>query len=117
MVDSNLLACIGIVIITAMSAYILILKKLRPKSTFTSNIPGQDSKKHDPKTTRKDKNVGKETPKTTQPKKSQSACSYHFGYLRTLPKNTSPPDECLGCPNIIECLTRTRIKKDHAKQK
>jgi len=33
------------------------------------------------------------------------ACPHHFGYVKTLPKNTSIPDECLWCPWIVECLT------------
>ncbi len=114
-IDSNLL--IAILIVITISAYILILKKIRPKSTPTDNILRRNSKKQNPKTTRKDKNVRKEIVETTQQKKSRSACSHHFGYLRTLPKNASLPDECLGCPNIIECLTHAQIKKSHGKQK
>lgn len=30
-------------------------------------------------------------------------CKYRFGYLRTLPRNESIPDECLSCDKIIEC--------------
>lgn len=30
-------------------------------------------------------------------------CKHRLGYLRTLPKNASIPDECLGCDRIIEC--------------
>jgi len=32
------------------------------------------------------------------------ACSHYFGYVKTLPKNTSIPDECLWCPWIVKCL-------------
>ncbi len=32
------------------------------------------------------------------------ACSHHFGYVKTLPKNTAIPDECLWCPWIVDCL-------------
>lgn len=31
-------------------------------------------------------------------------CPYHFGYLKTKPKNASIPDECLTCPKMIKCL-------------
>ena len=31
-------------------------------------------------------------------------CVHSFGYLRSLPKNTSVPDECFGCPKIMQCL-------------
>lgn len=30
-------------------------------------------------------------------------CKYRFGYLRTLPKDASIPDECLSCDKIIDC--------------
>ncbi len=30
-------------------------------------------------------------------------CKHQFGYLRTLRKEASIPDECLGCERIIEC--------------
>jgi len=30
-------------------------------------------------------------------------CKYRLGYLRTLPKDASIPDECLSCDKIIEC--------------
>lgn len=31
------------------------------------------------------------------------ACRHEFGYLRTLPKDTAIPDECLSCNRIVEC--------------
>ena len=30
-------------------------------------------------------------------------CKHKYGYLRTLPRNASIPDECLGCNKIIKC--------------
>ena len=42
---------------------------------------------------------------------SFEGCSYKFGYLRTLPKNTPIPDECFGCPKILECLGSSKKKK------
>jgi len=30
-------------------------------------------------------------------------CPYYFGFLKTFPKKTSIPDECLTCPKIIQC--------------
>lgn len=30
-------------------------------------------------------------------------CSHHFGYLSTLRKEESIPDECLTCPKLIQC--------------
>jgi hypothetical protein len=108
-IDSSLLT--AILIIMAISAYILILKKLKPKSIFTNKIPKQHPKKDDLKTREKEKNIEKKIPETAQSKEYRSGCSHYFGYLGTLPKNASLPDECLECPNIIKCLTRKRIKK------
>ena len=47
-----------------------------------------------------EKSVGKGAQES--PKK----CSHFFGYVRTLPKNTPIPDECLWCPSIVDCLTQ-----------
>jgi hypothetical protein len=33
-------------------------------------------------------------------------CSYYFGFLGELPKNTPIPDACLGCLKIMECLIK-----------
>ena len=30
-------------------------------------------------------------------------CPYHFGYLKNLPKNSSIPDKCFACANLIQC--------------
>lgn len=30
-------------------------------------------------------------------------CTYHFGYLKSLPKSSSIPDECLTCANLMKC--------------
>ena len=94
----------GILIVTMISVYILILKKLRPKSIRVNKITTDDSKVSAPKTRKKDMIVEKKTPETKQSKKSRPICLHSFGYLRTLPKNASLPDECLGCSQIIECL-------------
>jgi hypothetical protein len=43
--------------------------------------------------------IAQESWKTETPQE----CRYKFGYLRTLPKDASIPDECLSCDKIIEC--------------
>lgn len=53
--------------------------------------------------------------KTVSPAKKESAssnkrdCLHQFGYLRTLPKNAPIPDECFGCPKIVECLVKAKL--------
>jgi hypothetical protein len=36
-------------------------------------------------------------------KEPEPKCRNQLGYLRTLPKDASIPDECLSCDRIIEC--------------
>jgi len=31
-------------------------------------------------------------------------CKFKFGYLKTMPKYKPIPDECFGCPHILECV-------------
>jgi hypothetical protein len=39
----------------------------------------------------------------TLEKETIKECKYRFGYLRTLPKDASIPDECFSCDKIIDC--------------
>jgi len=36
-----------------------------------------------------------------------SNCSREFGYLRSRPKDSAIPDECLICPRILQCMVRS----------
>jgi hypothetical protein len=102
--EFDVLFCL--LIASAISAYVLVLKRLRQKPIPMKKIVAQNSKKHDyPKITKNSKKVDKATPETMQQRKPQTTCSHHFGYLSTLPKNSSLPNECLGCTKIVECLT------------
>jgi hypothetical protein len=33
-----------------------------------------------------------------------NGCSFKLGHLKSLPKNKPIPDECFGCPQILECI-------------
>ena len=37
-------------------------------------------------------------------------CPHKFGYLKSLRKNAPIPDECFGCPQILECLMTRKSK-------
>jgi hypothetical protein len=37
-------------------------------------------------------------------------CGHKLGYLKGLPKNKPIPDECFGCPKILECIALTKNK-------
>jgi hypothetical protein len=39
--------------------------------------------------------------------KGSPECVHHFGYLRTLQRNTPIPDECFGCTKIMECFMQS----------
>jgi hypothetical protein len=62
-----------------------------------------------------------ETGKDDKEKKSKKAfflfgerdfegCPHKFGYLKSLRKNAPIPDECFGCPQILECLMTRKSK-------
>ena len=42
--------------------------------------------------------------------KNFEGCPHKYGYLNSLPKNTPIPDECFGCPQIVECLRNLKPK-------
>lgn len=49
-------------------------------------------------------------------KETTPECIHRLGYLQTLPKDASIPDECLGCDQVIECkhsLVKTLEKQTH----
>ena len=58
--------------------------------------------------TQEDPRKPPEPPKRAEvkgPVENQRKCSHFFGYVKTLPKNTPIPDECLWCPSIVDCLS------------
>jgi hypothetical protein len=42
--------------------------------------------------------------KTPQLQAGFQSCVHHFGYLKGLEKNKAVPDECFGCPKVMQCL-------------
>jgi len=64
-----------------------------------------------------EKNQKKETDKQAKKafflfgERDFEGCPHKFKYLRTLPKNSPIPDECFGCPKILECLGPSKKKK------
>jgi hypothetical protein len=43
-------------------------------------------------------------PQKKEPKKDETICSHHFGYLSKCTHNESIPEECLLCPKVVECI-------------
>ena len=33
-------------------------------------------------------------------------CPHYFGYLKSLPNNSSIPDKCFACTNLLQCSSR-----------
>jgi hypothetical protein len=108
-IDSNLL--LGILILVAVIAYILILKKLGPRSVPAEDSSEQYSKETSQENIKKREYSIKRASETEEPKHPRSECSHHFGYLRTLPRNRALPSECLGCSKIIQCLAQESRSK------
>lgn len=46
-------------------------------------------------------------PTEKKPAVAVSNCSHEFGYLRSRPKDSAIPDECLICPKILQCMVRS----------
>jgi len=105
--EVNLL--IGILIVAIIPTYILILKKLRP--VLQKNISEQNSRKNHRKDEKRDDEAAKKSQKSGESAHSKSECTHQFGYLRTLPKNASLPDECIRCSRALECLRYRPRKK------
>lgn len=113
--NSNLL--LGIIIAVAILTYVSILRKLKPEKILTNMASDKGSEKQKPEKKKEDKsrieekgdksrNEEKKKKKTEESQETPSTCLHDFGYLSTLPKNASIPDECLGCAKIIDCLAQ-----------
>lgn len=37
-------------------------------------------------------------------------CSHYMGYLFSFPRNRPIPNECMGCPEVFECLEHKKLK-------
>ena len=116
----------GVLLVAMIPLYILIIKKLRPtqprarttnvnhiKNAYDNN-PYNNANNHANNNTnnhnlrlKKKKNIAleKKPTRSVQVENPEHVCYHDFGYLRTIPKNASIPNDCLGCPKIVECLT------------
>ena len=105
-IDINIL--FGVLIVAALSAYVLVLSKLKQKQTATTEIRVQSSRRSVDQPKRKAsqaENVDAEpVSKGSGQDKEEIVCNHNFGFLRTLPKNSILPAECLVCPKAVDCL-------------
>jgi hypothetical protein len=43
-----------------------------------------------------------------------SGCRFYLGYLHTRPQSVEIPEECLECEHVVECLSPTARRLEHA---
>jgi len=67
------------------------------------NLESSDVENLDFETPIREEKVHKKRIEKDSREETTLECKHRLGYLRTLPKNASIPDECLGCDKIIEC--------------
>jgi len=90
----------------------------KPLATISQTSEGSSAqaKQETPAPTSSESREIPKPQKTLALEKTESAvskrdCMHHFGYLRTLPKNAPIPDECFGCPKIVECLVNAKTQE------
>ena len=121
----NIILIVASIIIIISYAILIIklkpsIKLKRPKSPEKAQTKVESKKKVQTKThaeTAETEEI-QMTKKDVEAKKSFllfgernfEGCPHKFGYLASLPKNTPIPDECFGCPQIVECLGTLRTK-------
>jgi hypothetical protein len=101
------LSAIDLVLLVAVLILFLLYVSKKPgasraESELESNT---DKKRRIPLTKKENSHVKKpKTSSSTQSNVESLNCAHEFGYLKDLPRNTPVPDECFGCPNVMQCL-------------
>jgi hypothetical protein len=49
-----------------------------------------------------------QTKQTVKKENVTSGCSHSYGYLAVRAKNVPIPQECLLCPQLIDCILKTK---------
>jgi hypothetical protein len=101
------LSAIDIVLLVAVLILFLLYVTRKPaasrtESGYESHIEG----KREPPLSHKE-NFDEQKIKTSssvQPNVGFQNCVHEFGYLKDLPRNAPIPDECFGCPKVMQCL-------------
>ncbi len=85
---------------------ILIRKEERPERPSPTAQTSESPKKPSESAKEAPKGIEEKRgpPPTARPHLRPASCPHFFGYLRKIPKNASMPDECFGCPKMVECL-------------
>jgi len=51
-----------------------------------------------------------------KPMEIKFECKHEFGFLRTMPREASIPEECFGCNQIIECKYASLKKAENGSE-
>jgi hypothetical protein len=101
------LSAIDIVLLVAVLILFLLYVSKKPSTSKTESGSELDiSRKQEIPSIKKDASRVKK-PKTSssvQLSAESLNCAHEFGYLKDLPRNTPVPDECFGCPKVMQCL-------------
>lgn len=101
------LSAIDIVLLVAVLILFSLYVTRKPGASKTeSGFESRIERKREPPLTQKE-NFDKQKSKTsssTPPNTGFQNCVHEFGYLKDLPRNTPIPDECFGCPEVMQCL-------------
>jgi hypothetical protein len=105
----------GILVISSILAYIFLLRRMRtkqpnPADTAVSLKPSEEALISNTET---EQFLQPEDPPKKHP---LTECSYHFGYLSSLPKKRNLPTECLECARMTKCKSRRKPRKARHKR-
>ena len=97
------LSAIDIVLLVAVLILLsLYVTKMREKPQ--NQLESKTEQQQFPTKPQKTKKEKKKTESPEEQTKTNFECAHHFGYLRNLPRNTPVPEECFGCPQVMQCL-------------
>ena len=100
------LSAIDIVLLVAVLILFLLYTSRKPGESRTESgfEPNLDKKRKIPLIKKENSQAKKPKTSPTQPNAESQNCAHEFGYLKDLPRNTPVPDECFGCPKVMQCL-------------
>jgi hypothetical protein len=89
----------------ALTLYFILLMRFKPSTeaklyTFMQQRPIKKKRKLPTAKT----STSPKSEETTVQEIREKECPHYLGYLTTLPKGTSFPEECFGCRQVIRCM-------------
>jgi hypothetical protein len=95
-----------VMVTVSLTSYFALLIRLKPSaeaklSTFMDKKPAKERRKS-PESKKPSSSPRPEKGVMQEPREKK--CPHYLGYLTTLPKGTSFPEECFGCRQVIRCM-------------